>query len=206
MKHDLLGSSRDQVKKVKFNSELEELIPNSKVDEDEDNNTFVEQDLFAPKKSNKSVIVELSEEDEDSDVVDEIETKQDEGKKKENVLEDEDDSMLIDSSSETYEELREDKIIPFNMEQEKQEGDFDEEGNYTLHRDTQVHYDNWLIGVTKADIVKAKALKESQILRHVQQSPMEIPFSIKDTLKRLLPLLEPRETILKVNQFFLPAN
>ncbi|KAI9023322.1 hypothetical protein DFJ74DRAFT_83642 [Hyaloraphidium curvatum] len=48
------------------------------------------------------------------------------------------------------------KIEPFNMDEELEEGAFDEAGMYIRKKDEFAHHDNWLQGTTKEDIEKVK--------------------------------------------------
>ncbi|KAJ3024080.1 hypothetical protein HKX48_007261 [Thoreauomyces humboldtii] len=54
------------------------------------------------------------------------------------------------------------KLTPFNMEEEMEEGDFDESGHYIRKRDEHLIHDSWLQGVTKNDMEKARAAHAKQ--------------------------------------------
>ncbi|KAI8914973.1 hypothetical protein DFJ77DRAFT_42038 [Powellomyces hirtus] len=54
------------------------------------------------------------------------------------------------------------KLTPFNMEEEMEEGNFDESGHYIRKRDEHLIHDSWLQGVTKDDMERARAAHERQ--------------------------------------------
>ncbi|KAI8816616.1 uncharacterized protein EV422DRAFT_280863 [Fimicolochytrium jonesii] len=62
------------------------------------------------------------------------------------------------------------KITPFNMDEELEEGDFDESGHYIRKKDELQMHDNWLQGVTKDQIEKAKAAQEKQLAQSTTTS------------------------------------
>ncbi|KAJ3043249.1 hypothetical protein HDV00_005569 [Rhizophlyctis rosea] len=57
------------------------------------------------------------------------------------------------------------KITPFNMDEEMEEGNIDESGHYIRKKDEHQMHDNWLQGVSKSDIERAKNAHERQLAR-----------------------------------------
>ncbi|KAJ3294127.1 hypothetical protein HK104_003906 [Borealophlyctis nickersoniae] len=57
------------------------------------------------------------------------------------------------------------KIMAFNMDEELEEGNFDESGHFVRKKDVHQMHDNWLQGVSRTDIEKAKAAHERQEAR-----------------------------------------
>jgi CD2 antigen cytoplasmic tail-binding protein 2 len=91
------------------------------------------------------------------------------------------------------------KVMAFNMKEELEEGAFDEEGNYVRNKvDPNAFHDNWLQGVSKKDIAKAKAaqekqerseqLKEADVLSNVPQDKTGV-------YRDLIDLLQPGENV-----------
>ncbi|KAJ3085928.1 CD2 antigen cytoplasmic tail-binding protein 2 [Quaeritorhiza haematococci] len=91
------------------------------------------------------------------------------------------------------------KIEPFNMDQELEEGGFDESGHYVRKKDEHQRHDNWLQGVTRDQIQKAKAAHERQEARAKAQSALaESQMSEVDTnalLIMVLGFMKPFETV-----------
>ncbi|TPX64368.1 hypothetical protein SpCBS45565_g05924 [Spizellomyces sp. 'palustris'] len=89
------------------------------------------------------------------------------------------------------------KITPFNMEEEMEEGNFDEAGHYIQKKDEHRMHDRWLQGVTKEEIEKAKAAHDRQqdrmkALKDEEDNEMDNPDRI---WLKVLSLMQPGESI-----------
>jgi hypothetical protein len=84
----------------------------------------------------------------------------------------------------------------FNLETEREEGDFTGSGSYVLKKDEHRVHDSWLQGVTKADIEKARDAHQIQLTRNAaKEERQESPISM---LRKLSTLMAPRESVLNV--------
>ncbi|KAJ3125364.1 hypothetical protein HK098_000311 [Nowakowskiella sp. JEL0407] len=83
---------------------------------------------------------------------------------------------------------------PFNMDQELQEGGFDENGQYLLKKDENVYHDRWLQGVTEEDIAKANRAHQRQIARE-QMLSTTLEKDENALLLSALRQMKPRENI-----------
>jgi CD2 antigen cytoplasmic tail-binding protein 2 len=61
------------------------------------------------------------------------------------------------------------KIEPFHLSRELEEGSFDEEGTYIYHKDEEEILDNWLVGVGKEEIRKAKEAHEQRLRKQSEK-------------------------------------
>jgi len=106
------------------------------------------------------------------------------------------------------EDEEEEKMMPFNMDKDLEEGDFDENGHYIPKKDQNQQYDNWLEDITKSDIMKAKAAKEKQDEKIRQQDKEEVDINISknEYYKALITIMKPRETILSAMKRFGGSN
>ncbi|ORX61158.1 hypothetical protein BCR36DRAFT_341489 [Piromyces finnis] len=102
------------------------------------------------------------------------------------------------------EDEEEEKMMPFNMDKDLEEGDFDENGHYIPKKDENQVYDKWLEDISKSDIMKAKAAKEKQDERIRQQENEEIDIDINknEYYKALIMIMKPRETVLSAMKRF----
>lgn len=92
------------------------------------------------------------------------------------------------------------KIEPFNMKAEREEGRFDtDDQNYIRNVDEEEHQDNWLQGIGRKDIQRAREaeLRRQQRLQVESAKPEE---SIRDLVMALLGYLQPRETVMQAIQ------
>lgn len=91
------------------------------------------------------------------------------------------------------------KIEPFNMNEEFQEGQFDEAGFYTRKEDADASHDAWLDNITAEDIRKAKEAQEAK-MRRIGDGSEEAgeqkreELSQGKALTQLIDLLQPEET------------
>jgi len=106
------------------------------------------------------------------------------------------------------EDEEEEKMMPFNMDKDLEEGDFDENGHYIPKKDQNQQYDNWLEDITKSDIMKAKAAKEKQDekIRQQDKEELDINISKNEYYKALIAIMKPRETILTAMKRFGGSN
>jgi len=106
------------------------------------------------------------------------------------------------------EDEEEEKMMPFNMDKDLEEGDFDENGHYIPKKDQNQVYDNWLEDITKSDIMKAKAAKEKQDekIRKQDEEELDINISQNEYYKALIMIMKPRETILSAMKRFGGSN
>ncbi|ORX90479.1 hypothetical protein K493DRAFT_317941 [Basidiobolus meristosporus CBS 931.73] len=89
----------------------------------------------------------------------------------------------------------------FNMKEELEEGSFDSQGNYVRNdKDPNAFHDNWLEGVTKTDMEKAKKAQEKQdaIRRSEQNKDMRDSnqWTVEELQMEILNLMQPHETVL----------
>lgn len=90
------------------------------------------------------------------------------------------------------------RLDAFNMKEEQEEGRFDEQGNYVRKAaDPDAKYDNWLEGVSKRDMKKAKEASDKRDEEQRKQSALDDAVLTSDLLKRLIPRLEKGETVLE---------
>ncbi|KAJ3116778.1 hypothetical protein HDU96_008795 [Phlyctochytrium bullatum] len=90
------------------------------------------------------------------------------------------------------------KIEQFNMDQELEDGGFDADFNYIRKKDEHLMHDNWLQGVTKDDIKKARQAHNRQEARAKAQDMLENakPKESDAVLwQRLLRFLQPKESV-----------
>ncbi|KAJ3053378.1 hypothetical protein HK097_004428 [Rhizophlyctis rosea] len=95
------------------------------------------------------------------------------------------------------------KITPFNVDEEMEEGAFDESGNYIRKKDEHQMHDNWLQGVSKTDIEKAKAAHDRQIARANAQQALSDKTDTSDANQlwlNALKYLQSGETIFSAMQ------
>ncbi|XP_068940798.1 CD2 antigen cytoplasmic tail-binding protein 2 [Petaurus breviceps papuanus] len=85
------------------------------------------------------------------------------------------------------------RITPFNLQEEMEEGHFDSDGNYFLHRDAQIR-DSWLDNI---DWVKIRERPPGQPLASDSEddSPGQTPLGPQALLEGLLEMLLPGETV-----------
>lgn len=87
------------------------------------------------------------------------------------------------------------KIMPFNMDQEMDEGEFDGTGHYIQNkRDVLGIHDVWLKDITKLEMEKAKL---AQIANSAVNNIAEEHVDVGQLWKTIVTLMQPRETILK---------
>ncbi|KAG9306189.1 hypothetical protein G9A89_016093 [Geosiphon pyriformis] len=101
-------------------------------------------------------------------------------------------------------ESSETPLEAFNMKAEMEEGKFDEAGNYIRNKkDPNEFHDNWLQGVSRDDIKKARIAQEKQEkekkLKEAQQHAEE-PMDRVSIWKELLTIMQPGENILEALQ------
>jgi CD2 antigen cytoplasmic tail-binding protein 2 len=90
------------------------------------------------------------------------------------------------------------KLDAFNLKAEKEEGEFDEHGNFVRKaHDPDAIYDTWMDGLSKKDMKKAR---EAHAQREKEQRQKRLEDDSKTTreiLETLIPQLESGETILE---------
>ncbi|ORY09903.1 hypothetical protein BCR34DRAFT_362992 [Clohesyomyces aquaticus] len=87
------------------------------------------------------------------------------------------------------------KLDAFNMRKEQEEGRFDESGNYVRRaRDPEAEQDNWLEGISKKDVKKAREAHEKREAELKEQRRADDAIVTSDVLTTLIPLLEKAET------------
>lgn len=96
---------------------------------------------------------------------------------------------------------REPKLDAFNLKEEQSEGRFDIDGNFIRADNSDDEQDNnWLDGIKKKDIKKAKRAQEKRDkLRKEYQSKQE-NFSVEELLFNLITLLQPVEAPMEALQ------
>ncbi|KAI9336762.1 hypothetical protein BDR26DRAFT_864538 [Obelidium mucronatum] len=88
------------------------------------------------------------------------------------------------------------RIMPFNMDDELEEGKFDENFNFVRDRDEHESHDKWLGGISNADIRKAKAANERLKARVEAQDALEEDGGDEHSCwKSVLRLMLPRESV-----------
>lgn len=93
------------------------------------------------------------------------------------------------------------RIDAFNMKQEQEEGRFDENGNYVRKaRDQDEQYDNWLEGVSKRDIKRAKEAHEKREEERRARDLEGDAVLTSGLLAKLIPRLEKGETVMEALQ------
>ncbi|KAJ5178782.1 hypothetical protein N7492_001992 [Penicillium capsulatum] len=86
----------------------------------------------------------------------------------------------------------------FNMSTEQEEGRFDEQGNYLRKAaDPDAVYDQWMDGVSKKDIRKAKEAAEKRDAERKEKDRLDDSVLTSDILKTIITHLERGETILE---------
>eukprot|EP00160_Parvularia_atlantis_P013880 Unigene313_Nuclearia_a/m.1051 Unigene313_Nuclearia_a/g.1051 ORF Unigene313_Nuclearia_a/g.1051 Unigene313_Nuclearia_a/m.1051 type:complete len:377 (+) Unigene313_Nuclearia_a:47-1177(+) len=154
--------------------------------------SLLEEDVFsgAGRKSRKG----LRELDDDSD--EEKESKRAKPEKKVKFLARDD---IEGEEAPTGAEFESDgtRIEPFNMNEELEEGDFDESGFYTLKKDAQDSHDPWLDSISVDDIRNAKRAKEKYD-RIRQEAELERSAgNVESMLRQVVAVLEPNETAIQ---------
>ncbi|KAI9203211.1 uncharacterized protein BJ171DRAFT_154882 [Polychytrium aggregatum] len=91
------------------------------------------------------------------------------------------------------------RIVPLNMDDELEDGHFDEFGHYIEKKDEHLMHDNWLQGVSKTDIEKAsQAHRRAEARSDAENRIMEKKLKSlrpNDLWKRALNIMKPQETI-----------
>ncbi|KAJ5754052.1 uncharacterized protein N7511_008205 [Penicillium nucicola] len=86
----------------------------------------------------------------------------------------------------------------FNMQNEQEEGRFDDQGNYVRKAaDADAKYDNWLNDVSKKDIRAAKAAAEKREEERKEKDRMDDSILTSDVLKTIITHLDRGETTLE---------
>ncbi|KAJ9295276.1 hypothetical protein DTO271G3_6099 [Paecilomyces variotii] len=86
----------------------------------------------------------------------------------------------------------------FNMRAEQEEGRFDEQGNYVRKAvDPDAVYDNWLDGVSKKDIKKAKDAAEKRDAERKARERADDSVLTADLLRTLITNMQRGETVLE---------
>ncbi|CAB4484931.1 hypothetical protein RhiirA5_481446 [Rhizophagus irregularis] len=141
----------------------------------------------------------------DDDIPKQENSKDLDGKKKVRYLElDEIEGQEYTSKDAYDEESGETIIEAFNMKAEMEEGRFDEAGNYIRNKkDPNAFHDNWLQGVSRKDIEKAKRAHEKQEQERKLKEAEEASKGPLDRLsiwKELLTIMKRGETLLDALQ------
>lgn len=99
-----------------------------------------------------------------------------------------DDSEGESIHSEDFDE-REVPLTPFNLREDREEGNFDADGFYTRKQDEEADQDRWMANLTRSDIVKARkaheqyeALKKSTGKYVEAKGERELYFELADLL------------------------
>lgn len=114
----------------------------------------------------------------------------------------------IDESSgeeESFEVTKEEedvvRIIPFNLRAEKEEGVFDEGENYRINQDEDAYQDNWLYGITRTDMIKAKEAEDRRKNMMMMGSVSnQAELQLSEISVKLVGLLEVGETVTEALQ------
>lgn len=153
-------SNQKDEKRVKFSEEI--------VSEDEQGNDL-DLDTIRASKNKTAVLKEFDSEgseDEEAEVED---------KREYNF-----DSVSDESSiSAEEEDERQVPLMPFNLKEDREEGNFDSDGFYTRKQDEEADQDRWMANFTKSDIIKARKAHEKQqekkmVKNGVQRSEEEL--------------------------------
>jgi CD2 antigen cytoplasmic tail-binding protein 2 len=103
-----------------------------------------------------------------------------------------------EENKEEEEEEKEDaiKIEPFHLSKEFEEGTFDKEGMYVYQKDQEEILDNWLEGLDKKEIRKAKEAHERQLQEEEKKERIENEkqinrWSVDEIYQRLLKYMRP---------------
>lgn len=89
-------------------------------------------------------------------------------------------------SNESGEEQGKEKFTPFNMRQEREEGDFvDGDDEYKWKVDSEAYQDIWLDGISKAEMKRAKEAEE-QRARQAESEGILNPFDLVNRLRSYL--------------------
>ncbi|RGB28932.1 hypothetical protein C1646_608986, partial [Rhizophagus diaphanus] len=141
----------------------------------------------------------------DDDIPKKENSKDLDGKKKVRYLElDEIEGQEYTSKDAYDEESGETIIEAFNMKAEMEEGRFDEAGNYIRNKkDPNAFHDNWLQGVSRKDIEKAKRAHEKQEQERKLKEAEEASKGPLDRIsiwKELLTIMKRGETLLDALQ------
>ncbi|KAI8909779.1 hypothetical protein EDD86DRAFT_145665 [Gorgonomyces haynaldii] len=156
-----------------------------KVEEEED-----DEDLTLKKKKNRVQTDVYS--DDDADFVDSDQSEPEQ----EDSMFDERKTKLEKNDIEGQEwGQSEEKMMPFNLDQEMEEGEFNVNGSYVLKKEELAVHDQWLHGIDKTQMEKAKTQKE---LLEKRSKAMTAPALDEGSLYRqLLPYMIPGDTIPK---------
>lgn len=93
------------------------------------------------------------------------------------------------------------KLDAFNMQQEGEEGRFDESGNYVRKAaDPDAVHDSWLQGLSKKDMKKAREAEEKRNEERRRQNALDDAVLTSDHLSTLISHLQPSETVLEALQ------
>lgn len=99
------------------------------------------------------------------------------------------------------------RLDAFNLQDEEQEGRFDESGNYIRKAgDPDAYNDNWLEGWGKKDFKKAKKAQEKMNEDARQRAMANDAILSSDLLSTLLTHMQPGETIFECMSRLKPAN
>ncbi|KAJ5887572.1 hypothetical protein N7495_007613 [Penicillium taxi] len=86
----------------------------------------------------------------------------------------------------------------FNMQNEQEDGRFDDAGNFVRNaRDPDAVYDQWLDGVSKKEIRKAREAADKREEKILEKEKRDDSFLTADVLKTLITNMERTETILE---------
>lgn len=90
------------------------------------------------------------------------------------------------------------KLDAFNMKNEQEEGRFDDQGNFVRKAaDADAVHDQWLDGVSKKDMKKAKEAADKRDEEQRQRRIENDSVLASDILKKLIPYLRRGETVLE---------
>ncbi|KAF2181774.1 hypothetical protein K469DRAFT_588157 [Zopfia rhizophila CBS 207.26] len=93
------------------------------------------------------------------------------------------------------------KLDAFNMKSEREEGGFDESGNYVRKAtDPNAVHDSWLEGLSKKDMKRAKEAQEKRDTERRQRNIADDSILTSDILSTLIARLEKGETVLEALQ------
>lgn len=96
----------------------------------------------------------------------------------------------LDSDNEVDVDERQVPLMPFNLKEDREEGDFDSEGFYTRKQDEEADQDRWMSNFTLTDIVKArKAHEQREKIVKEQSSKKNSGKSEKELWEELVGLL-----------------
>lgn len=130
-----------------------------------------------------------------------------EGSEDELGKDDDDDVEQYDfdsESDESYtlsaeEDERQVPLTPFNLKEDREEGNFDSDGFYTRKHDEEADQDRWMTNLTKSDMIKARKAHEKQQEMKRMKKEDGGKGSEKELWKELAGLLEENDmTVLEV--------